>query len=445
MSYAGDNRLLHPPARVRKERLRQLGMSGVRHGFTLLRMLASERGRRFPELGALQLRLAFQGLGPAFVKMGQFVSSSPGTFPAALVEEFAHCQDAVPPEPWENVASTLENDLGDLSMRFRWIEWRPMASGSIAQVYGAELPAGDQVVIKVQRTDLEITLRQDLRMMLAGARLLLKLRPAFAVANPVGVIEDFATTLVQELSFRREASHMEEIAAALEGWPVVIPRVHPEFTTDRIVVMERLWGTKVSDLAAISRLDVDKAALADLVISSFLSTALRAGVFHGDGHAGNIFVLADGSLGLLDFGIVGRLSDQERIAVSKFLCALFEQRYDAVVEGIIELTGAEMQDMEAVTEELGEVAGHYLGGPLGDMQMGALFGELLKSANRHGMALPTNHVLLFKQLLYLDGLCRILNPSFDVFRDGMRYAPYFAPEAGGAPAERPMIPKSAAR
>ena len=445
MTEPDDNHLLVPVPPLRRERVRQLGLVSARHGLALLRMLAAERGRGFPELGALQLRLAFQSLGPTFVKMGQFVSSSPGTFPRALVDEFAHCQDAVPPEPWAKVATILEADLGDLRSRFRWIDWRPIASGSIAQVHGAELLDGEQVVIKVQRSDLEQTLRQDLRMMMAGARLLVRLRPGLAVANPIGVVEDFASSLAQELSFRREASHMEEVRVALDGWPVVIPHVHAEFTTERVLVMERLVGAKVSDLDAISRLDIPREGIADLVIGSFFSTALRAGTFHGDGHAGNIFVLADGRLGLLDFGIVGRLRDDERIAVSRFLRALFEQRYDDVVTGIIELTGVEMADMDDVVDELGEIAGRYLGGPLGDMQMGALFGELLGSANRHGMSLPTNHVLLFKQLLYLDGLCRVLNPDFDVFRDGMRYASYFAPEADGAPADSPQIPCPAAR
>lgn len=433
------NRLLHPPERIRLARLQQLAGAGARHSGGFLRSLSMRRERPVSALAAVQLRLAFQGLGPAYVKMGQFVSSSPGTFPASLVEEFSHCQDAVPAEPWEVAATAIEQELGDLDDHFRRVDWRPLAAGSIAQVHAAELHNGEQVVIKVQRTNLEAVLRQDLRMIMGGARLAVRLRPSLAVANPVGVIEDFADTLVQELSFRREGAHMDEMRRCFGGWPVVIPEVHHELTTDRVIVMERLYGTKVgADL--VPRSQEDGESFADLIIGGFLSTALREGVFHGDGHAGNMFLLPDGRLGLLDFGIMGRLSDDERAAVSRFLHAIFEARYDDVIAGIIDLTGASMSDVDAAVTDLADVAGRYLGGPLADMRMGALFGELLSSANRHGMSLPTNHVLLFKQLLYLDGLCRRLNPGFDVFRDGSRYVPYFAPEAGGAPRGAPVIP-----
>lgn len=436
---AASNPLLHPPGRIRLARLQQLAGAGARHGASFLRALPARHGRPASTLAAVELRLAFQGLGPAFVKMGQFVSSSPGTFPASLVEEFSHCQDAVPAEPWEVAAAAIERELGDLDEHFRRVDWRPLAAGSIAQVHAAELHSGESVVIKVQRTNLEAVLRQDLRMIMGGARLAVRLRPSLAVANPVGVIEDFADTLVQELSFRREGAHMDEMRRCFTGWPVVIPEVHHELTTDRVIVMERLYGTKVgADLEPRSAEDGE--SFADLVIGGFLSTALREGVFHGDGHAGNMFLLPDGRLGLLDFGIMGRLSDHERAAVSRFLHAIFEARYDDVIAGIIELTGASMSDVDAAVADLADVAGRYLGGPLADMRMGALFGELLSSANRHGMSLPTNHVLLFKQLLYLDGLCRRLNPGFDVFRDGSRYVPYFAPEAGGAPRDAPLVP-----
>lgn len=443
MTYEADLQLLHPVTPFRGARLRHLVWTGVRHAGSLVRMLAADRDKRFSEVAALQLRLTFQDLGPTFVKMGQFISSSPGTFPQALVDEFVHCLDAVPPESWQTAISTLEEELGPVTDHFAHLDPRPLAAGSIAQVHAGLLRTGEEVVVKIQRRDLEHVLRQDLRMMLLGARVLLRIRPSFAVANPVGIIEDFATTLAQEMSFRREAVNMDGLRKALVGWPVVIPEVHHALTTERVIVMERLYGAKVSDVEAVRRLGVDVGGLGDLILAVFFSSALRGGVFHGDGHAGNLFALPDGRLGMLDFGIMGQLSDSERDAASRFLVALFEQRFDAVVEGIIELTDAEMTDIDAVVEELGELAGRYLSGPLAEMQMGALFGELLGSANRHGMSLPTNHVLLFKQLLYLEGLCRALNPQIDVFRDGLRYLPYFAPEAGGSPADAPTIPSVA--
>ena len=440
---AASNPLLHPPERIRLARLQQLAGAGARHGASFLRTLPTRQARPASALAAVQLRLAFQGLGPAFVKMGQFVSSSPGTFPASLVEEFSHCQDAVPAEPWEVAATAIERELGDLDEHFRRVDWRPLAAGSIAQVHAAELPTGEPVVIKVQRTNLEAVLRQDLRMIMGGARLAVRLRPSLAVANPVGVIEDFADTLVQELSFRREGAHMDEMRRCFAGWPVVIPEVHHELTTDRVIVMERLFGTKVGD--DLEPRSARRTASRSPTSSSAGSSARRSadGVFHGDGHAGNMFLLPGRPLGpprLRDHGTALRSTSGRRCP--GFLHAIFEARYDDVIAGIIELTGASMSDVDAAVADLADVAGRYLGGPLADMRMGALFGELLSSANRHGMSLPTNHVLLFKQLLYLDGLCRRLNPGFDVFRDGSRYVPYFAPEAGGAPRDAPVVPRA---
>ncbi|HZT66252.1 MAG TPA: AarF/UbiB family protein [Acidimicrobiales bacterium] len=420
--------LLRPGDRPRARRLRQLSLAGARNAVGLARLLVTDRGRPLPELAALQLRLAFQGLGPTFVKLGQLVSSSPGTFPQVLVEEFAHCQDAVPPEPWETVAATLTHELGDLRRHFRWIEWRPMAAGSIAQVYPATLADGREVVLKVQRSNLEELLREDLRMLLKGARAAVRVVPRLAAANPVGVIEDFAAGLVEELAFRVEAAHMDRLRKVLADWPIHIPEVHWDLTTDRVLTMERLDGMKVSDTEALSQMELDRRELADTILGSLLASALQHGFFHGDGHAGNMLVLADGTLGMLDFGIVGRLDDETRIKVSRLLAALVDRRFDLMAISIMDLADASGVDLVAATADLSSIAGDYLERPLEDIPLARLLGELLRAANRHGVTLPTDLVLLMKQILYLDGLGRTLNPGFDVFADGARFTRYIAPE-----------------
>lgn len=425
---AEAQRLLQPPERLRTRRLRQLGWAGVRNAVGLGRLLMTDRGRPLPELAALQLRLAFQGLGPTFVKLGQLVSSSPGTFPQVLVEEFAHCQDSVPPEPWEVVSRVLEEDLGDLRAHFSWIDWNPIAAGSIAQVYPAELADGTRVVLKVQRSNLVDVLREDLHMLLRGARVAVKVVPSLAAANPVGVIEDFAQGLVEELSFTVEAAHMEALRKVLADWPVRIPRVYTAMTTDRVLTMERLDGVKISDLGALNRLAVDRQALADTILGSLLYSALRHGVFHGDGHAGNMLVLGDGTLGMLDFGIVGRLDPDTRIKVSRLLAALVDRRFDVMAVQIMELADMTNADLAAATADLTAIAGEHLGRPLEQIPLARLLADLLRAANRHGVVLPGDLILLMKQILYLDGLGRTLNPGFDVFADGARFTDFLAPE-----------------
>lgn len=427
MSTSSDS-LLQPQGHLRTQRLRQLGFAGVRNAVGLARLLVTDRGRPLPELAALQLRVAFQGLGPTFVKLGQLVSSSPGTFPQVLVEEFAHCQDAVPPEPWETVAAILTAELGDLRSKFRWIDWRPIAAGSIAQVYPATLVDGSEVVLKVQRSNLEEMLRQDLQMLLLGARAAVRVRPRLAAANPVGVIEDFAAGLVEELAFRVEAGHMDRLRGVLADWPIRVPTVHWDLTSDRVLTMERLDGVKVSDTAALSQMDLDRRALSDTILGSLLSSALQHGFFHGDGHAGNMLVLRDGTLGMLDFGIVGRLDADTRVKVSRLLAALVDRRFDAMALSIMDLADVTEADLPAATADLTAIAGDFLNKPLEDIPLAKLLAELLRAANRHRIILPTDLILLMKQILYLDGLGRTLNPGFDVFADGARFTRFLAPE-----------------
>ncbi len=422
--------------------MRQLAWAGVRNGALLARVLVTDRSRPVPELAALQLRMAFQGLGPTFVKLAQLVSSSPGTFPQVLVEEFAHCQDSVPPESWETVGATLRSELGDLQGKFRWIDWRPMAAGSIAQVYPATLVDGSDVVIKVQRSDLHDTLRQDLRMLLAGARVAVKVAPRLAAANPVGVIEDFARGLIEELAFRVEASHMDRLRTIFEDWPISIPTVHWDLTTDKVLVMERLDGVKVSDTFALDRIAVDREALADTILAATMASGLRHGFFHGDGHAGNMLVLEGGRLGLLDFGIVGRLSPDHRLNLSHLLYALVDKRFDIVATSIMAMADMSGADIEGAVADLQAISAQYLDLPLEEIPMGKLLGDLLRSANRHGVVLPTDLVLMFKQILYLDGLGRVLNPGFDVFADGERFRPFLAAGAGGAPEGESPLPRA---
>jgi ubiquinone biosynthesis protein len=420
--------LLDGRARLRARRLGRLAWVTARRGAAVARRAA--RGERpLSAVGAHQARLAFQDLGPTFVKMGQVISSSPGTFPPALVEEFAHCQDRVPPEPWWAVDATIAEELGDRRARFRSIDRRPLAAASIAQVHGGSLSDGSEVVLKIQRRHLGEVLGQDLRVMMAGARLAGRLFPSLASINPVGVVADFAHSLGEELDFTIEAGHMERIARILDTWPVRVPAVHWDIGTDKVLVMERLSGTKVSETDRLDELGIDKVALADTILGSLLTCALGHGVFHGDGHAGNMLVEDDGTLVLLDFGIVGHLDLPTRQTIARLIAAFVERRFDVVAECVIALARVSHVDVDAAVADLEAISASYLDRPWGQVPVARLLVELIRSANRHGVVLPTDLVLLFKQILYLDGLGRTLNPQFDLFLDGTRFVRFLPPQA----------------
>ncbi len=420
--------LLGGRARPRARRLGRLVSVGARRGAAAIRRIG--RGERpASAVAAHQMRLAFQDLGPTFVKLGQVISSSPGTFPPVMVDEFAHCQDRVPPEPWSEVAATLAEELGPRRDHFASVERRPLAAASIAQVHAGELVAGGEVVLKIQRRDLRDVLRQDLRVMMATARAASRLFPSLASINPRGVVEDFANSLDEELDFTVEAGHMERIGQILEGWPVRIPTVHRDLSSNKVLVMERLAGTKVSDTDRLDELGIDKVALADTILGSLITCALGHGIFHGDGHAGNMLVQDDGTLVLLDFGIVGRLDEPTRATMSRLIAAFVERRFDVVAACVIELAKAGDVDVDAAVADLEKISASHLDQPWGEVPVARLLVDLIRSANRHRVVLPTDLVLLFKQILYLDGLGRMLNPQFDLFLDGTRFVRYLPPGA----------------
>lgn len=431
--------LIDPHARVRVGRALEVTWAGVRHAAALGRRAVTPGRPPIAEIAAYQARLAFQELGPTFIKFGQVVASSPG-FPAVLIREFEQCLDRVPPEPVSTVRATLEAELGRVEDHFEHFDWTPLAAGSIAQVFGATTVDGRDVVVKVQRHNLHPILCEDLALITRVARLSVKMRPQIQAANPVGVIEDFAEQLAQELSFNREAAAMDELREVLSHWPVRIPAVLHELSTDRVLVMERLHGVKMSDEQGLDELGVDRARLIDVVFGSVIYTGCRHGAFHGDMHAGNITVCRDGQVGLFDFGIIGRLPDPLRLQVSELLQCLFQQRWERLAPLCFEIAAQSDVDIEAAVRDLTEVADRYLGQPLGEMPLAEMLGDILQKCNRYGFVLPHGILSFFKTILYLDGLGVRLQPGYEVLTPeyGLSLMEFLAPETGGAPAgDRP--------
>lgn len=427
--------LLLPKSRVRKRRAARIAWTGVRHSVVFGgRVLRRPRGG-VAAPGASEMRRAFENLGPTFVKFGQVIASSPA-FPVVLVQEFERCLDQVRPEPIEAVRRTIEESIGDVEEHFARIDWTPVAAGSIAQVFRAWGHDGEALVIKVQRRNLDQVLRNDVRMLHLGARAVTRVAPSLRSMNPVGVVEDFATTLAQELDFVEEARQMEELAASLEGWPVRIPEVRWDRTTARVLTMTHLEGVKISDLDGLDRYGVDRAKLVDVVFGLLLYTACRHGTFHGDLHAGNVIVQPDGQVALLDFGIVGRLPGQLRLHVSELLQCLFEERWDRLAPLCFEMADMANVDMEGAIADLTQVAEKYLSMPLHEMPLAEMVSDILQRCNKYGFVMPSDVILFFKSLMYLDGLGVRIHPGYEVLNPehGLALMPFLAPETGGSPA-----------
>jgi ubiquinone biosynthesis protein len=329
----------------------------------------------------------------------------------------AYCRDDVAAASWKSVSQLMADEFGEQRDRFTHIDPTPVAAGSIAQVHAAELDDGTQVVIKVQRPGLDKTLAGDIRLLRIVARLVARISPACAAANPVGLVDDFAAGLYEQLSFRKEAANAGLMRNALASLPVYVPNVFAELSTDRVLVMERLEGLGSTEVGAIDALGIDRVEVVRVVVAALIVPALREGVFHGDMHSGNMMMLADGRLGLMDFGVVGHLDPATRVAAAELLDAAVNHRFGDAAVAILKMIDAGDVDLAAVIQEVQSFMVAHLDTTVAALDVCSTICGILKLAARSGFALPESLVAFFKQMLYIDGICRGLDVDFDVLGD----------------------------
>jgi ubiquinone biosynthesis protein len=382
-----------------------------------------------------RLRVAAERLGPTYIKLGQIISSGQGIFPEELVGEFSLLRDKVPAEPFRVVREVIEADLDrPLEDVFRWVDRTPLAAASIAQVHAATLRTGERVVVKVQRPQVATLVRDDLRVMAWLAPKLVGRIPIAALANPPALVELFAQTITEELDFRLEAENMLDIArtfAELGQRGYVIPRPHPELVTPRVLVMERLDGFRFDDVVGMRDAGVDTEAVVRTGMIGFVEGAILHGIFHGDLHGGNLFVLPDGRTALLDFGITGRLDEVKRVAFLRLLMAgsvndLMAQLAamrdlgvlppDADLDEVVRLLKLDQPPVDPT-----ELTGEQL---VGELQ------QIIKALLGLGARMPKELMLFVKNMVFIDGAIATLAPDLDLFGEIAQLSLYFATRHG---------------
>jgi ubiquinone biosynthesis protein len=382
-----------------------------------------------------RLRVAAEALGPTFIKLGQIISSGEGLFPPELVAQFKLCRDQVPPEPWAVAKQVIESDLGArIEDVFSFIDSAPLAAASIAQVHAATLRTGEEVVVKVQRPSVDALVRKDLRVLAWLAPHLIGRIPIAALANPPALVQLFAETIVEELDFRMEAANMIDVAAMLHelgqtGY--VVPRPHPSLVTRRVLVMERVSGFNFDDVAGMRDAGVDTENVVRTAMVALMEGAMVYGVFHGDLHGGNLFVLADGRTALLDFGIVGRLSQDRRLAFLRMMLGATTND----VKGQL----AAMRDLGALPSDTD------LGAVIRDLRLDqptidptTLTGEelvaevqrVVKALLGYGARMPKELMLYVKNMVFLDGAMARLAPDLDLLGEIANISMMFAERHG---------------
>jgi ubiquinone biosynthesis protein len=382
-----------------------------------------------------RLRKAAEALGPTYIKLAQIISSGEGIFPEELVSEFRKCRDQVPPEPFAEVRRVIEEDLRrPVEEVFSHLDPTPLAAASIAQVHRATLRTGEDVVVKVQRPAVATLVRQDLRVMAWIAPFMVGRIPISALANPPALVELFAETITEELDFRLEAQNMLDVAhsfAELGQRRYVIPRPHPELVTRRVLVMERLDGFKFDDVAGMKGAGIDTEDIVRTGMIGFMEGALLHGIFHGDLHGGNLFVLPDGRTALLDFGITGRLDEHRRMAFLRMLMAGTMNDVRGQLAALRDLGALPPDtDLEAVIRDLG------LDKPPVDpttMSAEELVGEIqrvIKALLGIGARMPKELMLFIKNMVFLDGAIATMAPDLDVLGEIAAISMHFASTHG---------------
>ena len=414
------------------QRLRHILATFTKHGFvdivdrmhlgkflpSRLQALVDLQGESTPQE---RMRRAFEELGPTFVKLGQLLSTRPDLIPESYIEEFTKLQDNVHPLSFDTIKSAIETELEmPLDRAYKTFNPAPLAAASIAQVHEAVLLSGESVVVKVQRPGIEATIKTDISLLEFLAGLLEKYVPESRLIGPKVIVQEFFKMLTYELDFVIEANNIAKISHNMLEIPeIVIPKVFKSLSTRRILTLERLQGIRVNDSAALDAAGIDRAQIVSIGARGFFKSVLIDGLFHGDLHGGNLFVLPGNRLGIIDFGIVGRLSQKSRDQLANMVMYLLSEDYENLCYEYLELGSSDTTvDISGFQREVRNTLSPHMGLSLNELNIGRVLVDATKIATKYNIKVPGDWMLVFKAILTVEGMARTLDPHFDLLKVG---------------------------
>jgi ubiquinone biosynthesis protein len=372
----------------------------------------------------VRVREALEELGPIFVKFGQALSTRPDLLPEDIGRELSRLQDQVPPFPGETARAIVEEAYGEpLERRFAEFSDRPVASASVAQVHYARLPDGTGVAVKVLRPGIERLVERDVDLLYTLAKLAYRYSAEARRLRPVEVVDEFRRTLEDELDLMREAANASQLRHNFAGSSLLyVPKVYWDHTRSRVMVMERIDGIPISNVAALVEAGVDLRQLAHNGVEIFFTQAFRDGFFHADMHPGNIFVSPDGQYMAVDFGIMGILSEVDKNYLAENFLAFFNRDYRAVAAAHLRAGWVpEGTRPEAFEAAIRTVCEPIFARPIKEISFGRFLVRLFQTARRFNMEVQPQLVLLQKTLLSIEGLGRQLYPDLDLWETAKPY------------------------
>ncbi|MDQ3658011.1 MAG: AarF/UbiB family protein [Chloroflexota bacterium] len=416
------------------ERYRQIVRTLVRHGLGGLVGPVNVGGRirqRVPGLSRsldpgrdalhrsrpVHLRLALEELGPAFVKLGQILSTRADLLPPAYIMELERLQDKVPTEPFAQIKLTVERELGTtIEAAFISFGETPLAAASIGQVHAAVLPDGTRVVVKVQRTGIEQIIAEDLDILSDMARMGEARSTLLRQADVTGLVKEFAWTIRSELDYRREAANADLFHSALnDGVTLRIPKTFPAHSSRRVLTMERIDGERIDRIGQRPGGAIPPPEIARRLVATMADQVLRIGMFHADPHPGNFVVCANGALGILDYGMVGTIDERLRERLMLLAIAVSARDSSRIVDELA-LLGVLSSgwDRRLMERDVSHLVSQYVGASLRELPLSMILSDIMNLVRRHGIRMPSELAMLAKTASMLEALSRQLDPDINV-------------------------------
>ncbi len=377
--------------------------------------ILGHRRRKIPYSAPEHLRLAFEELGSTFIKLGQILSTRPDLIPEEYIEELSRLQDRIPPCPVEEIEKVIEEELGKpVGEIFSYFEKSAVASASIGQVHRAILKSGERVIVKVQKPGVESQIKQDLEIL---EELVKRISSHWEIAqrwDVEGLFEEFAYVLKNELDYIREGRNAETFRKNfLKDQHIYIPRIYWEYTTSKVLVLEELQGTKLTDVKGIRDMGFDPKEIAKKGALMYLNMFFRDGFFHGDPHPGNFFVLKDGRIGIVDFGMVGVLDDMRRVNLLQLIYGIAKNDMSLVMDALYDLgIKGEMKKEVMLRKELEVLFSYYFFQSLSEVKISRVVHEIFRLTYRYRINLPSDLFLFLKTIGMAEGLLMKLDPQF---------------------------------
>jgi ubiquinone biosynthesis protein len=371
-----------------------------------------------------RLRRAMEDLGPTFIKFGQILSTRSDIMPPEYLEELSYLQDEVPPVSWEQAREVVETELGaPIEDLFAQVDPVPIASASLAQVHVARLVGGEEVVVKIQRPNIEKTVNLDLDIIYDLAQTAQQRIGAASRFEVGDLAEEFASALRTEMDFRREAWNADRFRKNFEDENrLTVPKIYWDYSTKRLLVMERLKGIKIDNLEALKAAGYSPQRLSRYAADFALKEVLIDGFFHADPHPGNMLILPGEVIGLLDFGTVGRLDDKDRANLARLFIAGVQLDAEAIVDQLQRMGVADYKvDRIGLERDLKRILTRYYGLPIYEIDAKEISKAVQPILYEYKLSIPTDYYLLMKTVVMMQGVGLRLDPDFDIFETAQPY------------------------